>query len=311
MRILTSTKPTILAAAIVTAFAAPASAIVVTQTLGATSQASAGTTTDTPSSFLSPGYINSNAYASTAEGSGSANAFANQHGAYAVNARAEGIAAGLSNASLGYSILNDTSSTQILSITFKIYGGYLSTNVTGGQTLTGAETLRSSYAASITRNGSAYFSSSAGIVQNAGGISGTKSGVNLNTADDGSDGIYSWDSQYITIDLGEVAAGASASVLAQLSHEAQSNVGTYSFDCGSVGYDSFTSFAAVEEGGSCFKGRSDGFYGDPANLDATTGVTEPTVFSFRSVPPASVPLPGSFALGIFGLAALAASRRKK
>jgi hypothetical protein len=314
-----NTQSSILTMAVFAAFAAPVSATVVTQSLGATSQSTANGVSGTPSLSTFPGYINSGNSANDLLGSGQGFAFANQNGAYAVSSYSAGIGSGQGNASLRYSIFNDSGFAQNLSMTFKIYGGSISTNLVPAQSLTGAESLSSSYAASIKVNGASFFSSSASINQTAGGIDPSLSGTDLSMGtDDGSDGNYGWSSQYITINLGTVASGLSFDVLAELSQSSASNVGSYTFDCGGGGYDGYEGYnltfafaAAAVSTCTNFKGTAGGFYGDPATLNATTGALDPAITFTISAAPTGVPLPGTLALGLFGLAALATSRRKK
>ena len=148
-----NTPSSILAMAVFAAFAAPVSATVVTQSLGATSQSTANGVSGTASANTFPGYINSSNNANDLLGSGQGFAFANQNGAYAVSSYSAGIGSGQGNASLRYSIFNDSGFAQNLSMAFKIYGGSISTNLVPAQSLTGAESLSSSYAASIKVNG--------------------------------------------------------------------------------------------------------------------------------------------------------------
>jgi hypothetical protein len=309
----------ILALTIFSAFAAPASATVISQTLGATSQASASGSFGVPVDSNSPGFVYNSTNINNTGGSGYGFGFANQTGAYAVSSYTSGIGTGQASASLLYSILNDSALTQSLSMRFKIYGGYISTNLARDQVLAGNESLSASYSASIKVDGNSRFSSSASIFQNIGGVLFNKAGVDLSKGnDDGSDGIYQWGSDYITIELGDVASGRSVNVLAELSDSSASNVGTYIFDCGGGGYDGYEGYntartfaAAAVTSCTNFKGSTSAFYGDPASLNATTGSLDPAITFKLSAVSTTVPLPGTLALGLMGLAALVASRRKQ
>jgi hypothetical protein len=315
-------KLTVLAISIAAGFTAPASAAVITQTLGATSSASAGTSNATPSSTTQTGYVSSAASLSNTLGSGTGSAFSNQNGAYAVQSNSGGLGRGEGNATLRYSFLNNSAAAQDLSLTFKIYGGGISTSLVSGQTLTGSQNLSTSYAASIEVGGISKFSSAASIVQTATGFTSSKTGVDLSGGlDDGTDGVYNWGSQFVTLQLGSVSAGAAIDVVAMLVQSSASDSGTYTYDCGVVGYQGYQTFrsdAVVATSASAavttctgFKGTARGFYGDPASLNASTAAGSPA-FTFSFAPTSvNVPVPGSLALGLLGLGALLANRRKQ
>jgi hypothetical protein len=314
-------KLTLLAISIAAGIAAPASAAIITQTLGATSAASAGGANATPTVSTQIGYISSYSSISNTLGSASGSAFSNQNGAYAVQSSSSGLGSGQGSATLRYSFLNNSAASQDLSLTFKIYAGGISTSLVSGQVLTGSQNLFTSYAASIDVGGVSKFSSAATITQTAAGFTSSKTGVDLsNGSDDGSDGVYNWNSRFVTLQLGSVGAGATIDVVAMLQQSTTSDSGTYTYDCGVVGYDGYQSFrptafaaASTTTGGvtTCtgFKGTARGFYGDPTTLDASTASGSPA-FAFSFAPTSSsVPVPGSLALGILGLAALVSSRR--
>jgi uncharacterized protein (TIGR03382 family) len=315
-------KLTLLAISIAAGIAAPASAAVITQTLGATSAASAGGLNATPTVNTQIGYTSSYSSLSNTSGSANSSAFSNQNGAYAVQSSSSGLGRGEGNATLRYSFLNNSAAAQDLSLTFKIYGGGISTSLVTGQTLTGSQNLSTSYAASIEVGGVSKFSSAASIVQTATGFTSSKTGVDLSAgSDDGSDGVYNWNSQFVTLQLGSVAAGAAIDVVAMLQQSSLSDSGTYTYDCGVDGYGGYQTFrsdavvALASAAGvtTCtgFKGNARGFYGDPTTLDASTASGSPA-FAFSFAPTSSsVPVPGSLALGVLGLGALLASRRKQ
>jgi len=248
--------------------------------------------------------INSNSFNSSSTGSASANSFANSAGAYAVGSDAQGAtAAAKANASLRYAITNLSGIAQSYSATFKIYGGSISTELANGVTLLDPEYLRSSYMASITRGASTLFTSSATIEQTNSGITLGLAGTVLNDLDNGLDGFYSWDSRYVTLDLGILGAGEGMELLASLMQSSGSDVGTYDFG-GGIGYDGYCGYQGYEIT-TCngFKGRSMGFYGDPLDTDNELVITSRATNA--------IPEPGSLALMVAALGAVAAARRKR
>jgi PEP-CTERM motif len=305
-----------------TAAMAPAHGAVITQTLNSSSQASAGGPLVAPVVSISPGFTSSSSAITNTVGNGSGSSFANQYGAYAVSSNVAGLATGSGQASILYSILNDSASTQNLSLTFKIYGGGISTSLASGQFLTGLETVKTSYTASISANGVSKFSSSASITQSASGIASSKSGTDLASGDNGDDGAYSWGTQFFTVQVNDVLAGGVVDILALLNQESSSNVGSYTYDCPiftDTGYGqrltelADTAAAATPAAQTCtdFKSTARGFYGDPIAITSTTAASQPA-FAFSFSPAStSVPVPGSLALGGLGLAAMAVLRRRK
>jgi hypothetical protein len=314
--------------AILATFTASTKAAVITQTFSVGSEATVNGSTATPSTTNTANYKSSNSFVGIESSSANGFAFANSNGAYAVTSSAEGSSANArGDASLTYRFLNNSAVTQDLSLSFKIYGGSISTSLSSGQILTGLETLQTSYSASITANGASLFASSATITRTASGIQATNLGFDLSKgADNGNDGVYTWSSYSDTYSLGPVIAGGVVDVVAMLQQSTLSQVGTYSFDCGGGGYEGYEGYnptlvdspqlAAVAQLAkttttcSGFKGSAYGFYGDPTTLNGSTGAGSP-VFAFSFSPSsASVPVPGSLALGALGLVAMLRFKRK-
>ena len=283
-------------------------------TIDATTAASQAGAVAIPSGYADlPNYINSTSHAGSATGNAGAYSFANSSGAYAVSSNSEGATATANaNAELRYKIKNDSGVAQSYSAQFKIYGGSISTNLFGGATLVGAEFLRTSYEASIKVGGSSVFSSTASILMNASGTSFTRTGTSLNDGDNGDDGYYGWGAQYVTVDLGILGIGDETELVASLVQSSASDAGLYDFGgnndgyCGYGGYGvpSLTAFSEVPCSG--FKGSSDGFYGDPAELDTGTQL----ILTSRDVSN-NIPEPGSLALMLAALGAGALVQRKR
>lgn len=308
------------AAAVIAMSAGSLYAAPVVLTLAASTEASQ----PTPPGVSDPGsgdplnYISSSSSDSSLTGSAYAYSFSNTGGAYAVSTNSEGAtAAAKANASLLYTITNESAVAQSYSATFKIYGGSISTNLVYGATLDSLEYLRSSYAASITRGASTLFTSSASIDESSDGIVFNRAGTNLEPSDDGTDGYYSWGSQFVTLDLGVLGVGEHMELLASLMQASSSNVGTYDFGggsgyggyCGYNGYETAQGVAADTSMDECigFKGNARGFYGDPAELTTNTG--NELVITSRDAN--GVPEPGSLALMFAALGAAALAQRKR
>lgn len=294
--------------------------------LGASTTASSNGSVGVENTSSSPGYQSSSTYAPDshydAYNSANAYAFSSSTGAYAVSSWAQGYSgSGTAFASFLNTVVNNSAVAQHYTLSFKIYGGSLSTSAYA--TLDPDEYLRADYAASIKVNGQKVWFSSAGIANIGGTTSFTKAGTDLNSGDDGSDGYYSWGSSYVTVDLGILDPGESLDVLAELSDSALSNVGVYSYS-GSGGYDGYggyggydycgygevatlaaaSSDAGLVEGCVASKGNASAFYGDPSEIDA-----DPLAFAVTAN---AVPEPGSLALLAMagGAAALARRRRR-
>ena len=291
--------------------------------LGASTAASSNGSAGVESTYAFPGYQNSSTYAwGGSYDSASGYAFSSSTGAYAVSSWAQGYS-GSANAFASFlnTVTNNTAFAQQYTLSFKIYGGSIST--TAYATLDPDEYLRADYAASIKVNGQKVWFSSAGIANIGGTTSFTKAGTDLNSGDDGSDGYYSWGSSYVTVDLGILDPGESLDVLAEMSDSALSNVGVYSYS-GSGGYEGYggyggydycgygevatlaatSSDAGLVEGCVASKGNASAFYGDPSEIDA-----DPLAFAVTAN---AVPEPGSLALLAMagGAAALARRRRR-
>ena len=290
--------------------------------LGASTTASSNGSVGVESTYSSPDYQNSSTYAwSGSYDSASGYAFSSSTGAYAVSSWAQGYTgSGTAFASFLNTVVNNSAVAQHYTLSFKIYGGSLSTSAYA--TLDPDEYLRADYAASIKVNGQKVWFSSAGIANIGGTTSFTKAGTDLNSGDDGSDGYYSWGSSYVTVDLGILDPGESLDVLAELSDSALSNVGVYSYS-GSGGYDGYggyggydycgygevatlaaaSSDAGLVEGCVASKGNASAFYGDPSEIDA-----DPLAFAVTAN---AVPEPGSLALLAMAGGAAALVRRRR
>ena len=321
-------KLTLLAAALAaTVFSSPVLAAPVV--LGANSSATAGSppVTATPSTNSNAGYEGSYSQISDAQGDGSANAFANSYGAYAVRSMAEGKASGAAQAQLTYTLTNNSGVAQAYSMSFYVYGGSINTslntfnNITA--TLSAGESLAAQYAASVKVNGVSKFSSTASILKTDSGTTYTKTGTDLNSSDDGSDGFYSWSGDYFNIDLGTLGVGESLTVLAELDDSTLSDVGTYDFGAGGGGNGCYGGgyglFSADSDTNAtappllCFKGQGSAFYGDPTEFfgSANTG-SGTTQTTFSNVPVGNaVPEPASLPLIALALAGAAASTRRR
>ena len=324
MKVRLHTRPTLMAVSLAfwlghAPFAAAA------PVLGASTTASSNGSVGVENTSSSPGYQSSITYAPApdshydAYNSANAYAFSSSTGAYAVSSWAQGYSgSGTAFASFLNTVVNHSAVAQHYTLSFKIYGGSLSTSAYA--TLDPDEYLRADYAASIKVNGQKVWFSSAGIANIGGTTSFTKAGTDLNSGDDGSDGYYSWGSSYVTVDLGILDPGESLDVLAELSDSALSNVGVYSYS-GSGGYDGYggygycgygevatlaatSSDAGLVEGCVASKGNASAFYGDPSEIDA-----DPLAFAVTAN---AVPEPGSLALLAMagGAAALARRRRR-
>lgn len=322
MKVRLHTRPTLMAVSLAfwlghAPFAAAA------PVLGASTSASSNGSVGVEGTYSYAGYQNSSTYVwGGSYDSASGYAFSSSSGAYAVSSYATGYTgSGTAFASFLNTVVNTSGVAQHYTLSFKIYGGSLSTSAYA--TLDPDEYLRSSYSASIKVNSQQVWFSSAGIDNSGGTTTSTKSGTDLNSGDDGSDGYYSWGSSYVTVDLGILDPGESLDVLAELSDSALSNVGVYSYS-GSGGYDGYggyggynycgygevatlaaaTADTGLVEGCVTSKGNASAFYGDPSEIDA-----DPLAFAVTAN---AVPEPGSLALLAMagGAAALARRRRR-
>lgn len=322
--------------------------------LNAASSASTGAppVAATPSTFSDTGYTGSYSNANTAVGAAYGQGFAKANGAYAVGSTAQGIGSGAGQASIQTSVTNTSSVAQQYSMSFYIYGGSISTYVDSSPlaALASGEFMTASFMASIKVNNALKFSAAATVNRNDAGTTGSITGTDLsNGGNDATDGEFSWGSQYHTIDLGLVAAGATVDVLAELSQQSLSNVGTYTytydggccpgngygyggdFEYGGCEFPVLTAVAetqalaafVVSEPGSCsieqtsFKGSASGFYGDPFTFTGSPqggtgalGVINQLTFTSAPVGQA-VPEPGAFGLAALGLLAVGAARRRR
>jgi hypothetical protein len=321
------------AAALAALLTAPA--LAAPTTLSATSSASTPGETGIGTGFNQPGYISSSTTANEPDvGYAQGGSFANQWGTYAVRAGTEGKGAASGSAGLGYEIVNNTGVRQSYSMSFYVYGGYLELfQAFGAPALQAGDWLRAEYTASITRGASVLFNSSALLTYSD--TSGSfayglqKAGTDLNPSDTGGDGTYGWGGQTFTIDLGELDAGESMTINANLATLASSNVGTYSYSgggggyggygygsCGGGGYETIgigEEAATQGSGQLCFVGGSRAFYGDPANIDfgnEETGQNDPGIVITSTAVNNQVPEPGSFGLAGLALWMGVAARRR-
>ena len=238
----------------------------------------------------------------------------NTNGAYYVGADAAGVAFG--RASTGYTnnFVNNSGVTQRFSLSFHIYGGSISTALAFGQSLTGSENLLASYSASLKVNGNLKFSSSASVRQTAGGIVVNKTGVDLNSSDNGLDGDFSWSGAYYNLDLGEFAAGASIDIFAEVADQAFADVGTYSFSSPGreYGYDGcYTVGGCPGVNVLRNKGLARAGYGDPIQLSGQPGAVLPPGGSRDPTGTNVVSEPGSLILAGLGLAGAGLARRRR
>jgi hypothetical protein len=284
--------------------------------LDAATFASADGSVGTPVNSASPTYVNSSSGASSGVSYASGYAFSAATGAYAVASNASGLnSEGAAFASLLNTITNTSSVAQSYTLTFKIYGGSLS--AASYAALDPDEYLKADYLATIKVGNDLAWFSSMSIENNGGVITSTKQGTDLNAADDGDDGVYSWNNLYVTLDLGVLNPGSSLDVVAELSDRALSNLGVYSYDCGG-GYEGYGDGYGSYGGGTCTesKGQAAAFYGDPSvfagvpiEIEATPAGADPNGLLVTA---RSVPEPGSLALVALaaGAAGLARRRRK-
>lgn len=253
---------------------------------------------------------------STPTGRTNGSTFANPSGAYAVSTYSTGGVVGQPTASealsnLTFLLSNNTSSAQNFSLTLKIYGGSMSTQLNDPAGLTGQEFMRTGYEAKVTRandTANPLFASAAWLERTASSLGFGRSGTTLTGAPSISDAAllqsYSWNTDFYTIDLGTVAAGGFMQIDASLYGFSRSALGLYG-SCGSAETDSPTLQQANSEGSACFNGEARQFYGDPLGGQGLG------TFSFSAQTVANnVPEPGSLLLAGAALGAAGLSRRR-
>lgn len=310
--------------------------------LGASSSASVTAGPATPSTYTEPGYTGSYSYATDAEGNASGNGFAKSNGAYAVGSNAQGKGKSAGTASIQTSVTNNSGVAQQYAMSFYIYGGSINSYMNYGA-LGAGEFATASFLASIKVNNTVAFSAGGTVFRNEAGTSGSLTGTDLsNGGNDVTDGDFFWGGQYHTIDLGVIAAGATVDVLAELSQQSESNVGTYTYTydvgcCNSYGDGygyggcefNFPTLALatfnveVPVDGECnqtqtgFKAGANGFYGDPFTFTGSPqgGTGASTVLNqlnITSTPvPQAVPEPGALGLAALGLLAAGAAGQRR
>ncbi|MCV2349459.1 PEP-CTERM sorting domain-containing protein [Paucibacter sp. Y2R2-4] len=261
--------------------------------LSAISSANAGVGSASPVSGGDADFVYSRSVISNSEGTGQSSGFARSNGSYAVSSQATGVSNSSAHAGFSYDLLNDSGAAQTYSLHFKIYGGYIGSFLSDGETFGDGEFSRSDYLATIGLNGDKVFSSSATIRGDKSGFSMTHEGVRLNANNDGSDGEYFWDYVYVNMER-TLAAGESLSIVANMDISSFSQVGAAVNGCAAppTAQTALSSLA-----GDCFKAEGRGFYGDPFIAD---GEGSPGFF-FTAAPANQVPEPASLALVLLSL----------